>query len=80
MLALEVGDPGIPGDIEFGTFGLNPGVFGTADLTATGAIGLGQVVVSGSEAWVVVNGDFDLSFAPRNPGRIGKLVTNGNLP
>lgn len=59
----------VPGDIEFGTF------LKSADLPATGAFGLGQVVITGNDAWVVVNGDFDAMFAPRNPARIGRVMS-----
>ena len=70
----------IPSDIEFGLWLLNPGAFATADMTASGALGLATVLVQGDEALVLVNGDFDSRFAPRNSGRIGRLESFGRLP
>ena len=70
----------LPGDIEFGVVLLNPGAFATANMTSANALGFATVLVQGDEALVLVNGDFDANFAANNPGRIGRLKTNGRLP
>jgi len=70
---------GVPGDVEFGAFAIDPGPFGAVNLVSSTAFGLGALVslpAPSPEIVFVANGN----FGPARNSSLGTLRAKGLLP
>jgi hypothetical protein len=72
---------GIPDDVEFGTYAVNPPPFDTATLGPAQGLGIGTVLIEpDAPVFFVVNGNFDQNFVPNRNAFVGTLAVRDGLP